>query len=72
MPVCLLREPPRPRPLRCELLIHRAQCVKAAQEGGLKSGGALVLALIYGERVLLLSPKILYNWLMELLPQVER
>jgi len=36
---------PRPRPLRCGLQVHRAQRVKAAQEAGLKSGGALVLAL---------------------------
>src|SRR5215470_10932092 len=36
---------PRPRPLRCGLLSTRARRVKAAQEEGLVSGGALVLAL---------------------------
>ena len=36
---------PRPRPLRCGLTFQRARRVKAAQEVGLKSGGALVLAL---------------------------
>jgi hypothetical protein len=36
---------PRPRPLRCGLQVHRARRVKAAQEGRLKSGGALALAL---------------------------
>jgi hypothetical protein len=33
---------PRPRPLRCGLLSYRARRVKAAQEEGLRSGGALV------------------------------
>ena len=36
---------PRPRPLRCGLIFQRARRVKAAQEVGLKSGGALALAL---------------------------
>ena len=36
---------PRPRPLRCGLTLHRARRVKAAQEAGLESGGALALAL---------------------------
>ncbi len=56
---------------RCGLISSRPRQVKAAQEVVVRGEGALVLALIYGERVLLLSPKILYNWLTELLLQVE-
>ena len=36
---------PRPRPLRCGLLMHTAQRVKAALEDGPLGEGALVLAL---------------------------
>jgi hypothetical protein len=49
LPCCLACQPsaaaPRPRPLRCGLLMHTARRVKAAQEDGSSGGGALVLAL---------------------------
>src|SRR6266851_5505068 len=45
--------------------------VKATQEAGKPGAGALVLALIYGKRALLLSPKRTYHWLMDLPMQVE-
>src|SRR5258706_15796370 len=62
--VCRTRSPASPPGAG---IFHRPQRVKAAQEEGPESGGALALALIYGERVLLLSPKIIYNGLTELL-----
>ena len=63
--------PPRSR-LPVWVASQRPHRVKAAQEGGRPGAGALVLALRYAERGLLLAPKRRDHWLTALLWGEER